>query len=839
MHLENRNRMITRASVWLSFWIGTQVSSLRTPSTFRRRSFTRLYEQREKFDLQLVLLDHYDSYTYNLYHILAELCNSPPIVLSKDFTGPLPNCDGLVLSPGPGRPQHEADMGRTLKIISDSPNLPILGVCLGHQALGHVYGASVELAPCGPVHGQVRTIRHEQGDELWKGISSPLSVVRYHSLVVENLEASPLVATAWCEEENGTRVLMGLSHSINPHYGVQFHPESIGTAEGKELLKNFCLICSRNKPPTNNPEHLVKDPPKQSKVASTKQHKQYKVLVHKISDSIATPSDVFAEFYGDTTHAVWLDSSSSDILPKTKLSRFSIMGANDGPLSELIEYFGEEYHKGGLFVTNVNGEKREYKTDILTHLERQSANVESIDMLTRAFHVETIEEKELPFDYRGGFLGYLGYEVRHDTQRLLDLEEKGRAHFPRKKVDSKSSVPTAAFLFCDQSIVYDHWKKEYYLIGLTLQGSNNVELIDWMEKISQRLCRMGKSGIEIKSNDRHRQPSSLAPQDYSCPSNSFLPNRSRKSYEMNINRCHEEIRNGETYELCLTNQLETIVNHGDPLDLYKTLRKRNPAPFSAFLRFENQLGANFSICCSSPERFISVKPKSGNATELLVEAKPIKGTAPRPRIPPGRVATAVELLDDRRRAVDLKGCIKNRAENLMIVDLLRNDMSRVCTIGSVHVPKLMQIESFATVHQMVSTIRGSLDPLQSNAIDVLKACFPGGSMTGAPKLRTMEILNEMENGICRGPYSGCLGYISINGCMDMNIIIRSAVIVPSQEQTGWKVSIGAGGAITALSESSDEYEEMILKATAVMEAVEEWKMSEGVVMSKTMTSSVN
>ena len=112
-------------------------------------------------------------------------------------------------------------------------------------------------------------------------------------------------------------------------------------------------------------------------------------------------------------------------------------------------------------------------------------------------------------------------------------------------------------------------------------------------------------------------------------------------------------------------------------------------------------------------------------------------------------------------------------------------------------------------------------------------------MTGAPKLRTMEILNEMENGICRGPYSGCLGYISVNGCMDMNIIIRSAVIVPSQEQTGWKVSIGAGGAITALSESSDEYEEMILKATAVMEAVEEWKMSEGVVMSKTMTSSVN
>ena len=828
--------MIPKASVWLSFWIATQVSSFRTSSAFRRRSTMRLYERKEKFNLQLVLLDHYDSYTYNLYHILAELCHSPPIVLSKDFTGPLPDCDGLVLSPGPGRPQHEADMGRTLKIISDSPNLPILGVCLGHQALGHVYGASVKLAPCGPVHGQVRSVRHKQGDDLWKGISSPLSVVRYHSLVVENLEASPLVATAWCEEENGTRVLMGLSHSINPHYGVQFHPESIGTEEGKELLRNFCMICNRNQPLTNNPENPVNGQTTQNKVVSETQGKQYKVLVHKISNAIATPSDVFSEFYGDAPHAVWLDSSSADILPKTKLSRFSIMGAKDGPLSELIEYYGEEYHNEGLFVTNVNGKKKEFKTDILTYLERQSANVASIDMITRAYQVESIDARELPFDYRGGFLGYLGYEVRHDTQRFLELEQKDTAHFPRKKIHCESSAPTAAFLFCDQSIVYDHWKKEYYLIGLTLESSNNVELIDWMKKISQRLSRMGKSGIGIKSHDHHRQPESL---DYPFPSTSFQPNRSRKSYEMNINRCHEEIRNGETYELCLTNQLETNVNHGDPLDLYKTLRKRNPAPFSAFLRFENQLGANFSICCSSPERFISVKQPVGNTTELLVEAKPIKGTAPRPRIPPGREATAAEMLEDKRRAVDLSGSIKNRAENLMIVDLLRNDLSRVCTIGSVHVPKLMQIESFATVHQMVSTIRGTLDPVQSNAIDVLKACFPGGSMTGAPKLRTMEILNEMENGICRGPYSGCLGYISINGCMDMNIVIRSAVIVPSQQQTGWKVSIGAGGAITALSESSDEYEEMILKASAVMEAVEEWKMSEVVMMSKTMTSPVN
>jgi para-aminobenzoate synthetase len=221
-----------------------------------------------------------------------------------------------------------------------------------------------------------------------------------------------------------------------------------------------------------------------------------------------------------------------------------------------------------------------------------------------------------------------------------------------------------------------------------------------------------------------------------------------------------------------------------------------------------------------------------------VEAKPIKGTCA--RVLPKDIyvgLSAAEAAEDERRARALKSSVKNRAENLMIVDLLRNDLSRVCEVGSVHVAKLMNIESYATVHQMVSTIRGRLNPAKANAVDVLKATFPGGSMTGAPKIRTMEILDRLEEGVSRGPYSGCLGYISMNGSMDMNIVIRSAVVQPAKpaslprtphtfsterKHEEWMVSIGAGGAITALSESTDEYEEMILKAKAVIEAVEEW-----------------
>jgi para-aminobenzoate synthetase len=273
------------------------------------------------------------------------------------------------------------------------------------------------------------------------------------------------------------------------------------------------------------------------------------------------------------------------------------------------------------------------------------------------------------------------------------------------------------------------------------------------------------------------------------------------------------------------------------------LRRRNPAPFAAFLnwnsaeRTETETGSALAVCCSSPERFVSVKPKHSakeqtNGTPpvlghcLEVEAKPIKGTCARVTPTSGRATlTEAEQAEDVARASRLQASRKDRAENLMIVDLLRNDLSRVCETGTVHVAKLMDIESFTTVHQMVSTIRGTLDPAKSgsSAVDVLTACFPGGSMTGAPRLRSMELLHEIEEGVCRGPYSGCLGYISLNGCMDMNIVIRTAVLTPSDSnEDEWNVSVGAGGAITALSSSRDEYDEMMLKGSAIMKAVEEW-----------------
>jgi para-aminobenzoate synthetase len=260
----------------------------------------------------------------------------------------------------------------------------------------------------------------------------------------------------------------------------------------------------------------------------------------------------------------------------------------------------------------------------------------------------------------------------------------------------------------------------------------------------------------------------------------FRCGRGREQYLADIERSQAALAAGESYEVCLTDQISTDASP-DPFHLYKTLRRANPAPFAAYLKL-----GEAAIVSSSPERFLSVD------LERRVEARPIKGTTPRAADPARDAALKAELTEDE----------KTYAEHLMIVDLLRNDLGRVCEVGSVAVPELMIVEDYATVHQLISTVSGTLAE-ERTAVECARACFPGGSMTGAPKERTMEIIDDLE-AEARGVYSGAIGYFGLDGCMDLSIVIRTIVMRPG------RTTIGAGGAIVMQSDPEDEFEEFLV-----------------------------
>ncbi|HWL85626.1 MAG TPA: aminodeoxychorismate synthase component I, partial [Polyangiaceae bacterium] len=322
----------------------------------------------------------------------------------------------------------------------------------------------------------------------------------------------------------------------------------------------------------------------------------------------------------------------------------------------------------------------------------------------------------------------------------------------------------------------DHLERATYVLHLVPRGDAEkaIEAERWLDETAARL-RLSM-GAPTLPTPQAREVESATVMDLS---------RSRTRYLEDIATCLEKIRDGESYEICLTNKLRSREDV-DPLLFYRTLRRANPAPYSAYLRF-----GDLAVACASPERFLRID-RSG-----MVESKPIKGTRP-------RGATAA---DDALLRTNLAACVKDRAENLMIVDLVRNDLGSVCQVASVHVPKLMNVETYATVHQLVSTVCGQMREGLS-AMDVVRATFPGGSMTGAPKRRTMNIIDALE-GEARGIYSGAIGFLGLSGALDLNIVIRTAVIDPNG------LEIGVGGAIVALSNPEEEFREILLKGNAL------------------------
>jgi para-aminobenzoate synthetase len=669
--------------------------------------------------MRTLLIDNYDSFTFNLFHLLGAVNGDEPIVVRNDELSweevAALDVDNIVISPGPGRPERRRDVGVSLDVLRRA-DVPVLGVCLGHQALAHATGGVIDHAPT-VMHGRLSEIHHD-GHGLFAGIPQGFAAVRYHSLAVGAVPED-LRVTAWTPDD----VVMGLEHRSRPLWGVQFHPESISTEHGGALLRNFRDLThaqSRSASGPSRPAGRAGDGPR---------------LIHRTLTSWHDPEAVFVALYGDREHAVWLDSARAE----PGLARFSFIGAPEGPLGQVVRY-----DVATRTVTVERGGRREeLRESVLDHCRRE---------LTRL----RADAPELPFDFTCGFAGYLGYELKAECGGTL-------VH--------RSPLPDAALVFCDRLIAFDHDERRVHLLALA-EATSADAAEDWLAATERRL-------------DGVAEPAPPAPPD----ALSFSAREGRDAYLANIDACLHEIGEGETYEVCLTTQLHSD-DAVDPVAAYRTLRASNPAPYAALLRL-----GDVSVLSSSPERFLRVD------RERIVESKPIKGTAPR----------AAHPMEDAYRGAALRADDKSRAENLMIVDLVRNDLGRVCMLGSVEVPRLMAVESYATVHQLVTTVRGRLRD-DASAIDCIHAAFPGGSMTGAPKLRTMEIIDRLETGP-RGVYAGALGFLSINGTADLSIVIRTLVASPHG------VQVGAGGAIVAASDPDAEYDEMLLKARAVLEGV--------------------
>ncbi|MFO1205825.1 MAG: aminodeoxychorismate synthase component I [Burkholderiales bacterium] len=363
---------------------------------------------------------------------------------------------------------------------------------------------------------------------------------------------------------------------------------------------------------------------------------------------------------------------------------------------------------------------------------------------------------KLPF--AGGAIGYFAYDLGRRLERLPSIAEDAE------------KLPEMAVGLYDWACVIDHHERRTWLVSA---GRDPATAAGWPALVDR---------FATPRRERYRAPFRVT----SNVSSNLTP----EGYAEAFRRVQRYIANGDCYQVNLAQRFAATAV-GDPWVAFQALRVLNPAPFAAYLnlRFAQILSA-------SPERFLRVQ---GGA----VETKPIKGTRPRAGHP--RLDAALAEL--------LKESEKDRAENVMIVDLLRNDLSKTCAPGSVRVPKLFDVESFATVHHLVSTVSGQLQP-QAHAVDLLRGCFPGGSITGAPKLRAMEIIEELEPNR-RGVYCGSIGYLGYDGAMDTNIAIRTLV------NSGGAVRFWAGGGIVADSRLQDEYQESFDKAAALLRLLQQ------------------
>ena len=832
---------------------------------------------------RILFIDAYDSFSNNIISLLETSLNAEVTVIRidtpvEDFSNILKIYAAVIAGPGPGDPRIAKDVGlfRKLWKLDESDLIPVLGICLGFQSLVLAHRGRIERLP-EPRHGMVRTIR-SHGQSIFKDISL-LETVQYHSLYaildssqpVETAKAggeradvsqssSDMISLAWdldmdnkakeqrhVSAQNPISILMAVKHRKKPFCGIQFHPESISSSpEARKVIKNWWIEVENwwkgrrvafngNASLQNVHEKIGRSPNRnmanfdRMPLGSKMQRRVISTTVELADLTIPMICEVVGVPQGD---AIVFDSENHQ---RSETGAFSIVGIIE---HESLRF---EYGVGSSEVRQICSNKA-----TTVSLEKRNGDVFTFLKKFMGSHQARHDQHGIPF--WGGLMGYISYEACLETLETRELVQTDRV--PRR--------PDLSFVFVERSIVIDHFRRIVHIQSIKPSDEH------WVHSTSSLLS---SSPLSVNYPSLPKQL------------NATISFPDEGEYKSKIRACQESIRAGNSYELCLTTQSTiTAPSRLPSWPLYCRLREMNPAPFGAYICL-----GDLSILSSSPERFMRwSRPSADTLTAVndpnlctakmsTLQFRPIKGTV-------ARRPTSASQPRSLFEATRLLSTEKERAENLMIVDLIRHDLHGVVGSGSVDVPKLMVVEEYETVFQLVTVVEGRMrvdspcqdlqkdgdldrqsngghchvenkfeglmvnnscghrkddDPADEGGntqeslpnlsrpkllspMSALPATLPPGSMTGAPKLRSCQILGALES--CpRGVYSGVIGYMDVGGGGDWSVAIRCAVRWKDPKNSvGDTWTVGAGGAVTALSTEEGEWAEMLAKLQATL-----------------------
>lgn len=834
----------------------------------------------------ILFIDAYDSFSNNIISLIETTLDvsvrtvriDDPILSASDHAlrQELRNYVAVVCGPGPGNPGNEKDVGLMRQIwrLKEVDVVPTLGICLGFQSLCLEFGGKIQKLK-GPQHGMIRRVTHvgevNNEETIFRGVGKIYATL-YQSLCADighaqlqarqwevekwnsTSQCPDLLPLAWVEHDHSLvndsgiqdeKVLVAIQHTKRPYWALQYHPESICTNdESQKLIKNWFRHASswnvrfreRNTVDLNSligssaiKESLMSlagqvDPC----IDFIKNHNSDEIQLPKkcVTKTIQLPTgmtvpDIVECVQNPSAENIVLESSNAHDSSPVK-ARFSIIGIEIEKCTR-IEYFVGRQFMNLIVPRNDHSEPQVQKYErqsfggIWTYIANQLAKVKAIS-----------GNDESPF--WGGFMGYTTYE--------LGLETIQKSHYTES--EKQETKPDLSFAWVTSSIIIDHFKGLLYLqqlvddfeteLAVARNEQVSLKIESWLsENEAFQVSSFPGDNIPKIQRQNNSMASNTNCQPFDEPMKSTIQsiNLPKPSiYKSKVLACQKYIREGSSYEICLTDQ--TILGLEGPNSswrIYKILRYRQPAPFASYIRL-----GTATFISASPEQFLKWDEYG------KCELRPMKGTV--------KKSEAVKSLSQATALLDVP---KEKAENLMIVDLVRHDLHGVCGAGQVSVPRLMVVEEYTSVFQMISVVQGQIPqpavatgmPIANDnkvdkslarytGLDVLAASLPPGSMTGAPKKRSCEILQQIE-GQNRSLYSGVVGYIDVRGRGDWSVNIRCLFRWDDDIQTSESgqlteiYRVGAGGAVTALSTTDGEMEEMLTKLNTTLGIFKEYK----------------